>query len=915
MKTLLSALVTATLALTAVEAGADGAPGERQVALKIEAKTLADALDEWARQSGYQIFVQNWEVTKKIAAPRLRGKYSARDALDRLLEGTQFISVWSEKAVTIREKSSPIAWQADSAEAPQVQKFVSDGLEARDAHPEPGYSTGVPAQLVPLDAPRKDQLEEVVVTGTHIRGASPRSSPLTVYDRKKIDQSGAATVAQFARKIVQNFSGADLVANSSSNAVGGRFDQGASDNLFNGAAFNLHGLGTTSTLTLLNGHRLAPAGSNGLLTDVSNIPLSAVERIDVLTDGASAIYGADAVAGVVNILTRQDFDGGETSLRYGAASDGGGTELSASQVLGNVWDTGSGLVTYEYDKQNGLDASARSYIPDQGGPSSLIPETTRHSVFVTAHQDLGERLVLSGDAIYSKRDFVRDLSVSSLVVNRRATSTGNADLSGVSLTLRAELASDWQAQAAGSYSSVDQHQQAHQQTAFGPFSFDSTNTDETRNRTSMFEVLFNGPLARLSSGNLTAAVGATYRKEQFDADTDLTQFGVTTHFGPPGLDRHVSSAFAEILLPIVGPSNTAAAARKIELSAAVRYDDYDDFGSSTNPKVGILWEPIAGVDLRATYGTSFRAPPLSQIGGGQFSQAVPLANPNVPAGFTNTIYVSGGNPALQPEEARSVTAGIDIKPRSLPRLTLGVTYFRTHFDSRIQAPLTIGSPNFSDPTLAPFIVLNPPLADVQRYFNSPGFQGDSTGAGPGGIEAIFDNKVANIAVTKQSGIDLNGSYTIDGDEHDLVFSAVATRLLSNDYQTTSLAPAVSLIDTFAEPTTWKARGGVEWDFANWSASVMANYVNGYDNTPFVPRASISSWTTADLYLSYRMQRQAAASPALTIALTVQNALNERPPFVATPQALLLPGQNAIPYDPSNASPVGRLIALQVVTRW
>src|SRR6185436_20355269 len=101
-----------------------------------------------------------------------------------------------------------------------------------------------------------------------------------------------------------------------SSAVFERFNAGASDNAFSGSAYNLHGLGTTSTLTLLNGHRLAPAGLGGLITEISQIPLSAVDHIDVLTDGASAIYVADAVAGVVNIVTRKDFRGAESGLRY-----------------------------------------------------------------------------------------------------------------------------------------------------------------------------------------------------------------------------------------------------------------------------------------------------------------------------------------------------------------------------------------------------------------------------------------------------------------------------------------------------------------------------------------------------------------------------------------------------------------------
>ena len=86
-----------------------------------------------------------------------------------------------------------------------------------------------------------------------------------------------------------------------------------------GTAINLRGLGADSTLSLVNGRRLAGSGSYGELGDVSALPSAAVERVDVLLDGASALYGSDAVAGVVNLIMRRRFDGAETRFRAAAA--------------------------------------------------------------------------------------------------------------------------------------------------------------------------------------------------------------------------------------------------------------------------------------------------------------------------------------------------------------------------------------------------------------------------------------------------------------------------------------------------------------------------------------------------------------------------------------------------------------------
>jgi outer membrane cobalamin receptor len=99
-----------------------------------------------------------------------------------------------------------------------------------------------------------------------------------------------------------------------------------------GAGVNLRGLGSDATLVLVNGHRLSPTGA-GNFVDISQIPVGAIDRIDVVTDGSSAIYGSDAVGGVVNIRLRNDFDGAETRLQYGSMADGGPDEYGVEQTF------------------------------------------------------------------------------------------------------------------------------------------------------------------------------------------------------------------------------------------------------------------------------------------------------------------------------------------------------------------------------------------------------------------------------------------------------------------------------------------------------------------------------------------------------------------------------------------------------
>src|SRR5690606_16722344 len=124
-------------------------------------------------------------------------------------------------------------------------------------------------------------------------------------------------------------------------------DPNSGKNTASGSSINLRGLGNASTLLLLNGDRPPLGGFGGVFGDISLIPASAIERIEVIADGASAIYGSDAVAGVVNVIPRLRFEGAETSLRYGTA-DGDSQDVLASQILGRGWDSGHAVLAYEF---------------------------------------------------------------------------------------------------------------------------------------------------------------------------------------------------------------------------------------------------------------------------------------------------------------------------------------------------------------------------------------------------------------------------------------------------------------------------------------------------------------------------------------------------------------------------------------
>ncbi|WP_369939453.1 TonB-dependent receptor [Xanthomonas medicagonis] len=169
-------------------------------------------------------------------------------------------------------------------------------------------------------------LDRITVTGSNIpRTNTETPSPVQVVTRQEIDRTGKTTVAEYLQTLTSD--GAGSIPKSFGNGFAG-----------GGAGISLRGLGAGSTLVLLNGRRMATYGladdGQKVFTDLSTIPLDAVERIDILKDGASAIYGSDAIAGVVNIILRSDFEGAILRGSYGISGDSDGDTRKATLTAG-----------------------------------------------------------------------------------------------------------------------------------------------------------------------------------------------------------------------------------------------------------------------------------------------------------------------------------------------------------------------------------------------------------------------------------------------------------------------------------------------------------------------------------------------------------------------------------------------------
>ncbi|QIK77810.1 TonB-dependent receptor [Sphingomonas piscis] len=289
---------------------------------------------------------------------------------------------------------------------------------------------------------------DIVVLGSRVRGTAPVGSTVTALGRRDIEGSAAPTLDRLIKEIPQNF---DLGVSENS-----RGQAGGNGNITYGNTVNLRGIGPYATLVLIDGHRVV---NNGRSTDPSVLPTLGVERVEVIADGASAIYGSDAVAGVVNVVARRSLNGVEAFARGGFATQGGFREYAMGVAGGKTFDRGQIMLAYEHVKRTNLSGDDRDFfvsdqrnfgggdyritrcspgnirvgattfaIPQSGvtqatagslvagtlnrcnelNNQDLSPEQTYNSVNGTGTFDVNDWVSVFVDGFYSKRSFYRN---------------------------------------------------------------------------------------------------------------------------------------------------------------------------------------------------------------------------------------------------------------------------------------------------------------------------------------------------------------------------------------------------------------------------------------------------------------------------------------------------------------------------
>jgi iron complex outermembrane receptor protein len=815
------------------------------MAFDLPAQDLGDALRRVAAQAEIELYASADDLQGR-QAPVLKGDLTPREAIEALLRGTGLVARFERGSVTIQRRSGRRSGDTATTEDP------------------------------------------IIVTGSRIKGA-PSAVPVTRVTSEDIRNAGQNDLGEVARSLPQNFGGGQ-------NPGIGNTQGAPNENVnVNGAStFNLRGIGPNATLTLINGNRFAFSGINSVI-DVSAIPIAAVDRVEVIADGASAIYGADAVAGVVNIILKRDYDGVSTTARVGGSTEGGNFQQQFSALAGTSWSTGGILAAYDVSTTSSIKAGARSYAASNNPDSTIFPELRRHAILLSGHQAIGSRVELSADVIYKTG---RQRAASGFTVAQPVTSSGNQVFTefesfGLAPKIAIDLSDDWTLEVLGFYG-TDTTDGVTRIFAGGVQS--GTALRNFFNRNFSLEVGLQGNLFELPAGPVRVASGAGYRSSLFEAQLGGRAFDQV---------RKNYFAYGELFVPIASPAQDIAFAHRASLTAALRYEDNSDSGDIVTPKLGFIFEPIAQLTFGISWGKSFKLPTLFQQYSGYSAVVVPVGGFGQGFAPGSTVVVAqGASDAVGPERSENWTFSAVARP--FHGIELSASYFQIDYIDRVAPPLASSAGALNNPTFADLITFNPSAAFLDTLISGAngGLQNGTGGPfDPTRVVALLDARTRNVAEQSFSGVDISARYDLTlGNDQRLSFNAGGTWLESSQRLLPGL-PVTELAGNIFFPPHVRARAGVTFSTERLSLSSFVNHSGGVTDNRRPAQVKLSSFTTLDL------------TARLTFGAATEIAINALNIFNAKPEPIFTASPFDAAFDTTNYSAVGRFLGLTIRHDW
>lgn len=1004
IRSFMRAALFATAAAAA--AAAPAAAAETETFFNIPGGDLTSALKAYGLQARVPLLYRD-EIVSGLRAAPLRGNYAPQQALRLLLRGSGLATQRTPGGVIYLRKASLFQPVATAAQA------------AVTAAPATAPAPQIPAEA----APAAESPQDIVVTGTSIRGAPPVGSALIQLGRDEIEASTSATTDQLVREVPQifNFGITDATRGGAS---------GGSNIVFSNS-INIRGIAPYATLTLINGRRPVPQGTIGQNVDPSNIPAISLQRIEIIADGTSAVYGSDSVSGVANLILRRRFEGVGVDVQYGIG-DAYNT-FTANAIVGANWDTGRFTLSGQHSYRSALSGSDRdfygadlrtrgggdfrttqcapgniqigstSYAVPAGGATpanlaagsrnlcdvfkatDLLPRREINSAVLTFDQDIGNSVHFFADGLYARRKGYRvsGVATQNLVVPSTnaffvqpagttlpfcagtsgprcetvqysfdgvfgpATSEINSETWQATAGAEIALGKDWNVSVYTTYGKNSERAFDHGRavnpanltaalasgnpaTAFNPFNTSANNPAvvgsifdlyiNTRGFTTMSDsgAKLDGTLFTLPGGPVKAALGAEYYwlrnvggqlrgPSGALAGTDLT------------VSRTVKSAYAELLVPIFGPENAVPGIHRLDIDIAGRIDDYSDVGSTRNPKIGVNWSPVEGLTLHGSYGTSFRAPLLNQIflpGGNQLLVQTyfdPTANGGAGAAIRG-VALTGDGRLLKPETARTWSFGADWTPAALPGASISLSYFDLVYEGQVQGYAT-NLNILQQENLFRSIVFRGAAAQTQiAQYISQNLPIQFGSLAEAQASQVFVNGLpSNLGVTIARGLDFDVQVPIRTERlGNFRFGIRGTRFFTYKVALTPGGERVESLNTINNPQKFKARAALGWEMGPLKVDLFGNYQNAYDNNLTTPTQRVSAYTTVDMGITYNLGGVLDFAKEARIGLDVTNLFDRNPPFVNLSNSFFVSGGG---YDPTSASPIGRVVAVSLKSRF
>lgn len=836
-------------------------------------------------------------------------------------------------------------------------------------------------------------VSEVVVTGTLIKGIAPVGTQVQTVTQQDIQRTGVASSNNLLATIplMSTFNTVAATPTGLGNSALRPNIRGISNDQY----------APSTTLLLMDGHNMVGASVLQTTPDPSMIPPGAVERVEVVPDGGSSLYGSDAVSGIVNFITRKRFDGTEVAAHKGFADHYDSADFSLT--TGKDWEGGSAVLSYftrwnsdllakyrDFPRQdftpyggtdtrvrscnpatvnvgkvpyalpagtpvfNGLTANTYNLCDIQQAGGQVMPKEQQNSVFLAMQQEITPSIHFETTAYYSDRltkSVNPQVTVSGAVIDPSNpffhTINGGTEPSqtvafsyaavagpsyfatsqirswGVSPEVTFKLGGDWDLKTLFNYGFSDavihvpsrnaayEASVLHQapgsgitltpQTALNPYDVTQTNPAIIQNilnyenyafakqSLTQFRAVTNGTLYTLPGGNVRLAAGAQIGREYYDALNANAPRGVT--FGQPTKkeSRMVYAVFGELFIPIVGAENEMPWVKSLSLDVSGRYDKYQDCCSTTNPKIGVTYEPFDDLQIRGSWGTSFNAPSMADTGNAIDSRVsvslttaatalAPGADPAVDT-LRPSLAVPGGNADLQPQEATTWSIGADYHPHQIEGLDVSVTYWRVDLRKMIGTSTMPTNVLYTTPAYSQYYILHPTLQQLKDLY------GNLPIVGAPSLESLYGNgndpyvvrdlRRHNLGNQNVDGVDWHIAYQHELGEGRAWGTMDATYMLDRKAQAYNGAPWIDILSANARKLMLQANVG--YQIANFTAAATLNVNGGYDVTGVVGQTHVKSFHPLNLYFAYDLDGPGMLA-GTELTLNIDNVFDVDAPF-------------------------------------